>query len=528
MKPLCILILTLLIFSCKKDIQQNPTAPEPETPEVAIPGLAILQTDTVSHLTQYSASLTATIVDTGYSSIIAAGFVIDTIKQATLERNLDVFDHPVITENKLHVIVQNIPANKIYYVRAYAKNTAGVAYGNEVSFTSLNEKVYVGTVQLTSQEEVEDFAANHYSKIDGSLVINGSVTDLTPLRDLVVVNYALNINETYLLETLNGLENIEAANAAGGFRGIEIMWNKALKTTEGLQGLNTNEGYLTILDNPELVSLEGFRNLQSSWSGAFRIENCNKLANLEGLNRLSVVDGFLYLRMNEQLADISALNALSNVTDRIHIEGNPSLKSINGFAAMTSAPSVVLHNNENLSDLSGFANTTRMAGILLDSNKVTSLAGLDNIIWLDYLYIKNSTELTDIMALSNVGYMPTVSISQTGLTTLNGLTKIVGLYKLELIENNSLLSLEGLNNLESISGDQGASMLVARNDQLISLHGLEKLYNSNANIQVNFNPVLTDFCPLKKLFASNNPSMSFSVELNAVNPTAQEIISNCP
>jgi hypothetical protein len=131
-------------------------------------------------------------------------------------------------------------------------------------------------------------------------------------------------------------------------------------------------------------------------------------------------------------------------------------------------------------------------------------------------------------SIPSYGTLPTLSISRSGIKNLRAFEKVTALFKLELAENWQLESLEGLDNLESVSGDQGSSLHVVVNPKLTSLHGLEKLSHSNADIQVDANELLTDFCGLKTLFTNSNPDLSFYVERNAINPTKEEIVSSCP
>ena len=79
-----------------------------------------------------SASFNGTITSVGDPSYTERGFVYATIHNPTIEDNIK----KVVSGNgtgAFSVNVTGLSMNNIYYIRAYAKNVAGTAYGNEVS-----------------------------------------------------------------------------------------------------------------------------------------------------------------------------------------------------------------------------------------------------------------------------------------------------------------------------------------------------------------------------------------------------------
>jgi len=123
--PLVIMgVLLMLTSSCKKkDTNNDPVAQIP-----------VLTTATVSNISQTTATCGGTISSDGGSTVTARG-VCWSIGQT-----------PTITDSKttdgtgtgsFTSAITGLNANTIYYVRAYATNTAGTGYGSAMQFTTL-------------------------------------------------------------------------------------------------------------------------------------------------------------------------------------------------------------------------------------------------------------------------------------------------------------------------------------------------------------------------------------------------------
>lgn len=110
--------------------------------------LPTLTTVTPSTITSVGATSGGNITDSGGAEVIARGVC------------WSITSNPVVTDSHTSnatgtgtftSILAGLTANTLYYVRAYATNNAGTAYGNEISFTS--------TIKLT------DFDGNTYNTV---------------------------------------------------------------------------------------------------------------------------------------------------------------------------------------------------------------------------------------------------------------------------------------------------------------------------------------------------------------------------
>jgi hypothetical protein len=128
MKKLFLLSTILLVLSCSSDDNGNNTT----NPEVTIP---VLTTSVATNVTINGASSGGNITSNGGANITARGVVWNTLPNPTISlttKTTDGIGVGTFTSN----ITSLIP-NTIYYVRAYATNSAGTSYGNEITFTTV-------------------------------------------------------------------------------------------------------------------------------------------------------------------------------------------------------------------------------------------------------------------------------------------------------------------------------------------------------------------------------------------------------
>ena len=108
------------------------------------PALPTLSTSSVSHVTDSSAVCGGTITNDGGAAVITRGVVWSESHNPTIDGNNTADSSGIgsFTSN-----ISGLKQNTTYYVRAYATNAAGTAYGNEVSFTT--KRIAVFSVSAT-------------------------------------------------------------------------------------------------------------------------------------------------------------------------------------------------------------------------------------------------------------------------------------------------------------------------------------------------------------------------------------------
>jgi len=113
-----LLILSIfLLFSCKKD---KPTSP-------------IISTTAVTEISYTTASSGGDVANEGGAPVIAKGICWDTLDNPTIAKSKT--SDGTGTGSFTSSLTQLTPNTK-YYVKAYATNSAGTGYGNQISFTT--------------------------------------------------------------------------------------------------------------------------------------------------------------------------------------------------------------------------------------------------------------------------------------------------------------------------------------------------------------------------------------------------------
>lgn len=338
--------------------------------------------------------------------------------------------------------------------------------------------VFTGNITLLTQQEVDDFGANNYTKVVGNIII-GSDTNLTPesiqnldaLATLTEVTEELGVYENTKLSSLSGLSNLISV---GG--NLVISYNKILSDLNGLNKLTTVGKNFQISDNPALLNVDVLSNL-TLISGELSFSSNENLTSLSGLSNLTSLGGFS-LSYSDNVTNLNFLSNITSLTGNLslqsHItslEGLNNIKTIGGELDLQHNLITTLNELNSLTSIGGVLN-------LYANENLLNLDGLDNLTSVEELFIQEAN-ITNIDALSN-------------------LTSVVG--RINIYACNSLINLDGLNGLTSVGSD----------------------------IKVKDNSFLTSFCGLSNLIINHNYSNTFTATGNVYNPSKQDITDgNC-
>jgi len=95
-----------------------------------------LTTNPVTNITHNSAVSGGNVLQDGGSNIVGTGVCWSNNSNPTIWDNVIASN---LISKTFTCMIKGLPANKIYYVRAYAKNSNGYTnYGNQESFTTLD------------------------------------------------------------------------------------------------------------------------------------------------------------------------------------------------------------------------------------------------------------------------------------------------------------------------------------------------------------------------------------------------------
>jgi hypothetical protein len=229
----------------------------------------------------------------------------------------------------------------------------------EITLNDLVENhIFDDSIVLFTQEEVNDFGANNYTHITGSLLIGkidntqSSINDLRPLNALKSIGRQFIIIDNPLLSNLAGLENLE-------FIG----------------------GNFLIEDNPNLINIESLRNL-TTINDYLYINNNDQLTNLNGLENIISISGDLGIFSNEILRDINSLQNLTSIGKRLLFENNPSLLDFNLSSLTVIAERLDIRHCPNITHLNSLTNLQTIGtDIYLSSNfNLIDFCGLQSLL----------------------------------------------------------------------------------------------------------------------------------------------------
>jgi hypothetical protein len=132
-----------------------------------IPTLSTVTTTAVSAITATSASSGGAVTSSGNAILSAWGICWSTSPNPTIANS---FSQNNVNSGGFSSALSGLTQNTTYYVRAYATNSAGTAYGNEVSFTTLT--IVLPIVTTTAVSAITTTSASS----GGAVTSNGNGT----------------------------------------------------------------------------------------------------------------------------------------------------------------------------------------------------------------------------------------------------------------------------------------------------------------------------------------------------------------
>lgn len=345
---------------------------------------------------------------------------------------------------------------------------------HDFTVTSANGKVtrtyhYVvlkDAVELSTQEEVNAFGANHPTWA-GNIVIQDSeesqITDLSPLASLKKVEYGLTIASCHATEV--SLPELVSANSIV----IDGSTIESISIPRISRLSNLRLGYSTRLSALKTLNFESLKHIYCDFVLKCASSGTPDFA-ISGFENLETIDGETVLQFYS--ANMKAFKSLKSV-NHLYMEG-----TITSFAGL-----------ENLKEIRGVFTTSYLR---CDA----SMEGLrPDKVW---------------------------SINFKGIQTLQNmrvLENVTSMHALILQGGYSVKSLEGLENLRTIEDELYISQLGSITD----LNPLSKLEHVGRAITFIYNTKLTDFSGLKLCLRNFNGS--WTVRSNGANPTIQEILN---
>ncbi len=156
-----ILLFTITFFalSCKKNTC---------VVNITAAGLSTITTNTISNITNNEVTTGGNINSEGGSAIISKGVVWSTNPNPTISLVTKTSDG--IGNGSFTSKIKSLTINTTYFIRAYATNSSGTSYGNEITFRTTNVDILTGLIAYFPFNG----NANDESGNENHGVINGS------------------------------------------------------------------------------------------------------------------------------------------------------------------------------------------------------------------------------------------------------------------------------------------------------------------------------------------------------------------
>jgi hypothetical protein len=210
-----------------------------------------------------------------------------------------------------------------------------------------------GNYRFHTQTEIDSFHSdyNDCSNLNGDVTITSTdINNLNGLLGITTVEGDLSISNNDSLTSLTGLDSLISVGA-DFYLGV----NDSLTDLSGLYSLAYVGNTFWIVNHPSLTSLMGLSGLHSVGKH-FIISGDEALNDLDGLAGLHYVGGTLeiggpYLG-NPSLTSLTGLSHLICIKGNLRVHYNNSLTSLSGLDAIDadSLSGVFIDNNMNLSD----------------------------------------------------------------------------------------------------------------------------------------------------------------------------------
>ena len=411
-----------------------------------------------------------------------------------------------------------------------------------------------GELKLTSQDAVDTFATD-YGECDtmpnGLTIDSNAITQVDGLSNLVTIKGDLKLFSSQLSD-ISGLSNLTTIE--GDLRIGDGSEGTALTNLDALSNVTTLGGLL-LFGNDQLENIDSLTQV-TTIAGDVQIGSSStasandRLIQLDGLSGITSIGGDFYLQYNPSIADLNGLLALETVGGKLVVQGNAALGACEGIAPLlgydgsesggasgVGGTQTIVSGNRagcdsieevlasysgqvltrpsycaasstitliSQDDVDGFVTTygdcdATPYGLTIDSNTITQVNGLSNLVTIKGDLRLYSSQLSDISGLSNLttieGDLRVGDGSEgTSITNLDALSNVTTLGSLWLFGNDQLENIDGLSQVTTITGDVliGSSSTAQANDRLVQLDGLSGVTSIGGDFYLQYNPSIAD------------------------------------
>jgi uncharacterized repeat protein (TIGR01451 family) len=295
----------------------------------------------------------------------------------------------------------------------------------------------------------------------------------------------------------------------------------------GLNGLTSIGGYLFIRNCAQLTNLTGLSTL-TSIGGFLAIQDNLALVDLNGLNNLTTVGQDLQIggsnwQTNAALTNLAGLDNLTTVGGKLFISDNPVLQNVTNLGKLNTVKAVVVYNNQQLNSLAGLVslNTITQEIVINNNPLLTDLGFLINLSVINgTLEINGNTALASLSALQNItvinnGLKIAASPAIVSLANLSNITSVAGGLTIEDLDG--LTDLHGLENINMTNGPFGSYLSILDNALLSSLSGLNPNISAIQSLDISGNASLPSLQGLEGITTAGSIGIANNPVLSSLN-----------
>jgi uncharacterized protein (TIGR02145 family) len=202
------------------------------------PTLPVLTTGQASVITTNSAVVSGNVTEDGGADVTARGICWGTSSMPVLS---DEFKASGTGKGEFYSVVEGLTPNTQYFARAYAENSVGIAYGNEVTFTTSTAAATLTTRQVSEITANSAVCGGTVTYNGGGIITEKGVCwSTTPDPDLQDSNTNVSTGADTYSCTMTNLSSgtryyarAYVKNAGGTAYGEQIIFNTKLADIEG-------------------------------------------------------------------------------------------------------------------------------------------------------------------------------------------------------------------------------------------------------------------------------------------------------
>jgi hypothetical protein len=237
------IVLTITFTSCSKSSSEETASATPVLPSIS--------TTIVTDITQTTVTVRGNVSNDGNTTLIARGFCFAISENPTLanSKTTEIGTTGTFTSSLISLI-----PNTLYYLRAYATNSVGTTYGNQISFTTLDVATFLKfkykNIQYSFSAETYD---NQKKEIRGYQGINaqykkmGIWMPLSPTVGIHNVTYDNSNPSSYEGHFVSQAEGLYLDGTTGTIN-ITSVTSTKIEGTFQFSGIDSNGVAVTITE----------------------------------------------------------------------------------------------------------------------------------------------------------------------------------------------------------------------------------------------------------------------------------------